>query len=95
MELLELAVNRAGGGWETEKTIRIVYEMHVTIYSILTPQIKGNHRVKGYITYNPNHRAISYYHPWSVFRADSPDHKHILIQLVLYIRNLLSFDCGI
>jgi len=32
-----------------------------------------------------------------VFRADSPEHtglKHILIQLVLYIRDLLSFDCG-
>jgi len=30
--------------------------------------------------------------------ADSPDHtglKHIVIQLVLYIRDLLSFDCGI
>jgi len=61
--------------------------------STLTPQIIGNHRVI------PDHMAMSYYHPWSVFRADNPDHtglKHILIQLVfLYIRDLLNFDCGI
>jgi len=50
-----------------------------------------------YITYNSNHRAISYYHPWSVFRADSLDHtslKHTLIQLVLYIRDLLFLIVG-
>jgi len=46
----------------------------------------------------PDHREMAYYHPWPVLRADNPDHtglKHIPIQLVIYIRDFLSFDCGI
>jgi len=59
-------------------------------YSTLTPQIKGNHRViYVYIIYNPDHRVmISYYHPWSVFRADSPDLCLGLIALTTQVSNI-------